>query len=157
MIDSAFGGAFKGIAGGGLRKLPAPFLFIEGKIMRDEHGDRHPYAPSPHLRGWMWRRLPPEQVAYDGSDGWGLYTPCGSHAATVWDNAVWHTWDRRGIGGENGTPDKFIENDKQTQIRLSMIEAERSVLWQGYFAFARLPKKGLVHATKAVCSAGSSR
>lgn len=32
---------------------------------------------------------------------WQLKVPDGCTAATVWPNGAWHTWDCRGVGGEN--------------------------------------------------------
>jgi hypothetical protein len=47
----------------------------------------------PLLR-WHW---------HDGPQEWRLsIARFGKYRATVWPNGVWHTWDRDGIGGENG-------------------------------------------------------
>jgi hypothetical protein len=35
------------------------------------------------------------------------------HAATVWDNGVWHTWDERGGGGENSQEASIDEAKRQ--------------------------------------------
>lgn len=45
------------------------------------------------------------------------------HAATVWPNGTWHTWDDDGVGGENGCA-LTVTQAKQ--------EAEESVVWQGF-------------------------
>jgi hypothetical protein len=56
-------------------------------------------------------------------DEWKLLVEDRGHAASVWDNGTWHTWDRNGVGGEN-----FIE---KTVLR-AKIEAAASAIAQGF-------------------------
>jgi hypothetical protein len=44
-------------------------------------------------------------------------------AATVWANGVWHTWDRKGSGGENWREDT---------VKQAKIEAAASAIAQGF-------------------------
>lgn len=43
--------------------------------------------------------------------------------ASVWDNGTWHTWDQRGIGGENSVEDS---------VERAKIEAAASAISQGF-------------------------
>jgi hypothetical protein len=53
--------------------------------------------------------------------------------ATVWANnsgtATWHTWDRRGVGGEN---DVAFADTPQQAVRKAMVEASASAIFQGF-------------------------
>lgn len=44
-------------------------------------------------------------------------------AATVWENGVWHTWDRSGVGGENSREPTAYE---------AKIEAAAAAIEQGF-------------------------
>jgi hypothetical protein len=43
--------------------------------------------------------------------------------ANVWNNGVWHTWDRNGVGGENSS---------EESVKKAMIESAASVIEQGF-------------------------
>lgn len=58
----------------------------------------------------------------DERGDWQLMTQ-GRTAATVFSNAVWHTWDRDGIGGENSS---------ERTVRKAKIEAAASAIEQGF-------------------------
>lgn len=45
--------------------------------------------------------------------------------ATVWDNGVWHTWDKHGTGGENSREPTVIN---------AMAEAMKAAHRQGFIA-----------------------
>ena len=45
------------------------------------------------------------------------------HVATVWDNGVWHTWDREGSGGENSV---------EPTVAQAKVEAAASAIAQGF-------------------------
>jgi hypothetical protein len=59
----------------------------------------------------------------DGQLSWKLLRHDGTTAATVWVNALWHTWDEDGAGGENG---------KGTDILHAKHESLLSALNQGF-------------------------
>lgn len=48
-------------------------------------------------------------------------------AASVWDNATWHTWDNDGTGGETGG-----ENGREETVEKAKIEAAASAIQQGF-------------------------
>ena len=56
-------------------------------------------------------------------DEWRLQVGMVRHVATVWDNGTWHTWDRRGTGGEN---------DVEATVARAKIEAAASAIAQGF-------------------------
>lgn len=47
---------------------------------------------------WTWRR---GLGRMPGTEHWALVDSRGRTRADVWSNGVWHTWDERGVGGEN--------------------------------------------------------
>jgi hypothetical protein len=62
-----------------------------------------------------------------------LMARCGRHVATVWlrkdiDNYNWHTWDERGVGGENAS---------EPTVEQAMQQAYASVARQGFHRTAR--------------------
>lgn len=59
----------------------------------------------------------------DLEGGWELTVRGRRVVATVWDNGVWHTWDRDGIGGENS---------KEETVERAKIEAAASAINQGF-------------------------
>lgn len=54
---------------------------------------------------------------------WNLTRPCGSVAAVVYDNGVWHTFDASGVGGENSN---------ETTVNEAMRQAMASAITQGF-------------------------
>ena len=64
-------------------------------------------------------------VSFEGSPCWELMVYIGKPytAATVWDNGVWHTWDRNGAGGEN---------DAEVTVKKAKVEAAASAVAQGF-------------------------
>ena len=65
---------------------------------------------------WVWCYI-------GGEHSWELQRGDSTSAATVWENGVWHTWDKDGVGGENAS-EKTVENAK--------IEATLSAINQGF-------------------------
>jgi hypothetical protein len=47
----------------------------------------------------------------------------GKGRASVWENGTWHTWDTRGVGGENG---------RESSVEDAICEAEAAVIRQGW-------------------------
>lgn len=62
-----------------------------------------------------------EWVRWPGE--WRLYVKKKRHVATVWDNGVWHTWDREGSGGENSV---------EPTVAQAKVEAAASAIAQGF-------------------------
>jgi protein gp37 len=62
-----------------------------------------------------------------------LKAPDGGHAATVWPNGTWHTWDRNGVGGEN---------DTEPTIEQAKAEALAAVLRAAYHPLILRDRKG---------------
>lgn len=70
----------------------------------------------------------------------------GRCCATVWRNGTWHTWDKRGHGGENSTEqyvsvercpssracDNVTESVHRGDVPKAMVEAEAAVVRQGF-------------------------
>jgi hypothetical protein len=54
---------------------------------------------------------------------WELIREDGTNAATVYDNGLWHTWDRSGGGGENW---------HEKNVDIAKAEAMLSVVNQGF-------------------------
>jgi hypothetical protein len=54
---------------------------------------------------------------------WQLTRPDGTHAATVWNEGTWHTWNHNGVGGENS---------KEATVEDAKIEAGLSAWQQGF-------------------------
>lgn len=74
-------------------------------------------------RFFTWKKSPSELGRYE------LFSPVGKLAATAWDNGTWHTWDRRGTGGENS---------KQRRLFSALEEAFRATIVQGWHGWGRL-------------------
>lgn len=66
---------------------------------------------------WMtdWRRRPT----------WEFRTPRGRLIAEVYGSLCWHTWDRHGVGGENGPEERTVEVAKGEAMRALV----RQILW----------------------------
>jgi hypothetical protein len=57
----------------------------------------------------------------------------GRNRCTIWPNGTWHTWDTRGVGGENDTARSVSE---------AMEQATTAVIRQGWASLAtRRPRK----------------
>lgn len=52
-----------------------------------------------------------------GRHTWKLRTPRGRVAAEVYGSLCWHTWDRNGVGGENGGDERSVETAKGEVMR----------------------------------------
>lgn len=62
-----------------------------------------------------------EWVRWPGE--WRLYVKKKRCVATVWDNGVWHTWDRDDVGGENS---------QEPTVARAKVEAAASAIAQGF-------------------------
>lgn len=82
--------------------------------------------------GFTWQELP-----YQGDRmRWELWSPNGRLAAGVWHNFLahigeyftWHTWDERGIGGQNST---------EPTLREAQTACESALFQQGWHVTAK--------------------
>lgn len=56
---------------------------------------------------------------------WKLRTPRGRLIAEVYGSLCWHTWDRYGVGGENGPEERTVEIAKR-EVMHALV---RQILW----------------------------
>jgi hypothetical protein len=67
---------------------------------------------------------PPQLCTWElHDDEWKLMVLGRSHAASVWTNGTWHTWNPYGVGGENSSEGTVFE---------AKIEAAASAIAQGF-------------------------
>ncbi len=64
---------------------------------------------------WRWKEVRSESIGIVGC--WQLVDPMRHDRATIWvarsGEATWHTWDARGIGGENSVAASLDEAKDQ--------------------------------------------
>ena len=80
------------------------------------------------LHEFRWVRIKGNGTTGDDVDRWGLMVN-GRKAATVFDNGVWHTWDKSGTG---------MENDRARSVASAKWIAYCSVLGQGEHGYGPL-------------------
>lgn len=61
-----------------------------------------------------------------GPGTWKLRDGRRRNRADVWANGVWHTWDEKGIGGENG------ECEGREKVRDARDQAMAAIVRQGW-------------------------
>jgi hypothetical protein len=61
-------------------------------------------------REWRWKKL-------SGVDeSWRLLDERGRNRCSVWENGTWHSWDERGVGGENAVARNVNEAKEQATM-----------------------------------------
>lgn len=67
---------------------------------------------------------PPQICSWElFDDEWKLMVAGRGHAASVWLNGTWHTWNPHGVGGENSS---------EETVAKAKIEAAASAIAQGF-------------------------
>jgi hypothetical protein len=80
-------------------------------------------------RPWVWQNT--LNVANEAAR---LIDGHGRIRCTVWSNGVWHTWDERGVGGENACA---------INVTVAKEEATMAVLRQGWASLTKRATKRL--------------
>jgi hypothetical protein len=97
-----------------LGDLPSGWSWVDGKMVCGKHKItiEEPVVPAPADLWWV-----PTDYGFE------LKHNSGRVFATVWTKGMWHTWDKNGVGGENGVA---------KSVGTAIHEAMKALLRQGW-------------------------
>lgn len=64
------------------------------------------------MKEWRWEKA----VGTPDREEWRLLDAKGRNRCSIWASGTWHSWDERGVGGENDRARNVIEAKEQATM-----------------------------------------